>query len=93
MKLDDVLAERGRTHGNWRDNARLAQAMKELWRNEPGWQRLSVGQREALEMIGHKIARILSGDCGHVDHWRDIGGYAELAVRELDDGGSDVCRS
>ena len=93
MKLDDLLAERGRTHGAWSDNARLAQAMKELFRNEKGWMKLSACQREALDMIAHKISRVLSGDCDHGDHWRDIGGYAALVVRELDDGGTDVCRS
>jgi hypothetical protein len=57
--------------------------MKELFRKEVGWQRLSVGQREALEMIGHKIARILVGDPGHVDSWLDVAGYAQLVVREM----------
>jgi hypothetical protein len=37
-----------------------------------------------LEMIAHKIARILSGDPNHRDHWEDIAGYAELVVREID---------
>ena len=37
--------------------------------------------REALDMIASKIARILSGDATHVDHWVDIGGYAELGAR------------
>ena len=86
MSLDDVLAQRGRTHGNWSDNARLAQAMKELWRNEKGWQRLSACQREALDMIGYKISRVLNGDCNCVEHWIDVAGYAQLVVRELNGG-------
>jgi hypothetical protein len=61
--------------------------MKWEWRKAEGWKRLSVGQREALEMIAHKIARILSGDPNHKDHWEDIAGYAELVVRELEHGG------
>ena len=83
MPLDDVLAERSKTHGAWVDNARLAQQMKEEWRKCEGWQRLSCSQREGLERIAEKIARILAGDCNHRDHWMDIGGYAELVVREL----------
>jgi hypothetical protein len=81
--LDELLDDRGKTHGRWRDNARIAQSMKELWRREDGWKRLSEGQRECLEMIAHKIARVLAGDPNHIDHWADIGGYAELVVREL----------
>ena len=42
-----------------------------------------------LEMIGHKIARVLAGDCNHKDHWMDIGGYAQLVVRELENGDDD----
>jgi hypothetical protein len=84
VKLEDVLAERGKTHGPWQDNARLSQGMKEEWRRAAGWQRLSAGQREALEMIAHKIARILGGDPNLAEHWEDIGGYAELVVRELE---------
>ena len=33
---------------------------------------------EALEMIAHKIARILSGDADYADNWVDIAGYAQL---------------
>jgi hypothetical protein len=86
-RLNDVLAERGRTHGDWSDNARLAQQMKELFRQEKGWLKLSACQREALDMIAGKISRVLSGDCDHVDHWRDVAGYAQLVVRELDADG------
>jgi hypothetical protein len=84
--FDELLGERGKTHGDWLENARVAQSTKELWRNEKGWKKLNAGQREALEMIAHKIARVLCGDPCCVDHWRDIGGYVELVVRELNDG-------
>jgi hypothetical protein len=84
--MDALLDERGRTHGNWIDNARISQSTKELWRKEEGWKRLSNGQREALEMIAHKIARVLSGDPNYVDHWADVAGYAELVVKQVDGG-------
>jgi hypothetical protein len=45
--------------------------------------KLSVSQREALEMILHKIARILNGDPNFKDSWTDIIGYARLVEREL----------
>jgi hypothetical protein len=40
-------------------------------------------QVEALEMIAHKIGRILSGDPNHQDHWDDIAGYAKLVSERL----------
>jgi hypothetical protein len=35
-------------------------------------------QREALDMILHKIARIVNGNPNETDHWHDIAGYATL---------------
>ena len=84
--MEALLTERSKTHGNWIDNARIAQSTKELWRKENGWERLSDAQREALEMIAHKIARVLSGDPNYVDHWADVAGYAELVVKQVDGG-------
>jgi hypothetical protein len=81
--VDELLDDRGKTHGDWSENARIAQATKELWRKEEGWKRLSAGQREALEMIAGKVARVLCGDLNFVDHWADIAGYAELVVKQL----------
>ena len=45
---------------------------------------LSPQQQEALEMICHKIARIVAGNPNFVDHWRDIAGYATLVANELE---------
>lgn len=41
-------------------------------------------QMEALEMIVHKIGRILNGDPDYSDSWRDIAGYATLVADRLD---------
>jgi len=43
-----------------------------------GWDRLSFAQKESLEMIQHKTARILNGDPNYADSWHDIAGYATL---------------
>jgi hypothetical protein len=40
-------------------------------------------QREALEGVFTKIARILSGDPNHKDHWSDIAGGAHLVEERL----------
>jgi hypothetical protein len=54
---------------------------------ETNWALLSASQKEALEMIAHKIGRILNGDPNYDDSWRDIAGYAELIVKQLNGKG------
>ena len=39
--------------------------------------------REALEMIVHKIARIVNGDPNYIDNWIDICGYSKLVIDEI----------
>jgi hypothetical protein len=73
-----VLNERGSTHGDFSENGKVMQALKVLMREHWGWQKLDTAQREALEMIQHKIGRILCGNNNYFDHWRDIVGYAKL---------------
>lgn len=47
--------------------------------------------KEALDMIVHKIGRILNGNPNYIDSFRDIAGYAELVVNYLKelDGAAD----
>lgn len=44
---------------------------------------MSADQQESLEMIAHKIGRILNGDPDYSDSWRDIAGYAQLVADRL----------
>lgn len=46
------------------------------------WYTLSVSHKEALEMIAHKIGRILNGDPNYDDSWIDVAGYAKLGEKE-----------
>lgn len=75
-----LLVERGKTHGEYRDHASMAQTLKQFMREGVRWDRLTFHERETLEMIAHKIGRILSGDPHFVDHWDDIAGYAKLSA-------------
>lgn len=76
--VDAVLKERGGTHGRFDQSAVTVQNLKEVMRRAPSWKGLPLPQREALDMIQHKIGRILHGDYTHLDHWDDIQGYAKL---------------
>ena len=86
MSVDDTLKEREETHGKFEQHAFTSQWVKSGLRGSQQWNRMSNTQREALEMIAHKIARILNGNPNHKDHWHDIAGYATLVEKELSDG-------
>lgn len=73
----NLLDERERTHGVFNVVAAMSQALKEVLRTGP-YAEIPDVQREALEMICVKMARIVCGDHNEVDHWRDVSGYAQL---------------
>lgn len=73
---------RDEQHGGMEPVGRLSQGLKIHMRSSLNWSRLSPGHREALDMIAHKIARILSGADPHdQQHWEDVAGYAQAAMR------------
>lgn len=73
-----LLSSRGATHGDWKQQAALAYALKDTMSMGRNWPTMLPAQREALEMIAVKMSRILSGDPLTPDHWDDIAGYARL---------------
>ncbi len=80
---EELLAEREKTHGKYDRFATYVQRLKE-WTTDfedRGKGRLSPEHREAVDMILHKIGRIVTGDPNVEDHWRDISGYATLGAR------------
>jgi len=77
--IEATLQERGARYGDFTDHAKISQDLKRVMMAAPGWQRLSPDKREALELIQHKVARILNGDPEYDDNWRDICGYSKLA--------------
>ena len=81
MEIEDMnplLNKREKTHGAFRDVASISQGLKDVMRGAPNWDKLTDGQREALEMDAAKTARILCGDPNFRDHWDDKSGYSEL---------------
>lgn len=83
--VNDILLERGERYGAFKDHSRLVQAMKKaagLYLPDTR-ERLAPDQSEALEMILHKVGRILNGDPDYIDSWQDIAGYATLVVQRL----------
>jgi hypothetical protein len=81
-----LLTERGHEYGPFRDGAALMQGMKRLMADHARAhdKTFSDDQWEALEMIVHKIGRIVNGNPDKVDHWKDIAGYATLVADRLE---------
>lgn len=82
--VNAVLAERGKRYGEFHCHAYIAQNLKRAMHEMGGWIELDDDQKEALEMIQHKIARILNGNPSYADNWIDIAGYATLVANRLE---------
>jgi len=76
---EKMLAERKSQHGDFTVHAEITQRLKAIAQSDlGGYSSMSFTQREAIDMILHKIARILAGNPDHHDHWDDIAGYAKI---------------
>lgn len=84
--IDQVLAERGKRYGKFVGHADISITFKRLQRgfSISRGQVLATDQQEALDMIFHKIARIINGDPNYSDSWVDIAGYAKLVADRLE---------
>lgn len=83
MTIEQTLAERQDRYGEFADHARISQNLSAVMHAAPRWDGLSAAQKEALEMVQHKVARILNGDPDYADNWHDIAGYATLVENTL----------
>ena len=65
-------------------------ALKSAARAEPSnWKKMPPSHQEAMDMILHKMARLLNGNPDHLDSWVDIQGYSKLVediIRENERG-------
>jgi len=84
MNVDNTLSERGARYGVFAEHARITQNLKRAMVDSPNWAGLSDDKREALEMVAHKIGRILNGDPCYADSWHDIIGYTRLVEATLE---------
>lgn len=83
MDISTTLEERGKRYGSFQDHANVTQELKRIFQNSKNWNDLDADKKESLEMIAHKIGRILSGDPNYADSWHDIAGYATLIDKTL----------
>ena len=73
----------------------LIDEVKAAMADSPNWSDLADDQRETLEMVAHKIGRILNGDPDYDDSWVDIAGYAKLIADRLQarNGGAEKAQA
>lgn len=83
--LEETLRDRGNRYGRFVDHAAITQELKATIRAHAlvAGARIAPDQREALDMICHKIGRIVCGDPNYADSWHDIAGYAKLVEDRL----------
>ena len=83
--IDETLDARAQDYGKFKDGAALMQGIKRLLADHALRHNKTFAddQWEALEMIVHKMARIVNGNPDKVDHWVDIAGYATLVADRL----------
>ena len=80
---EELLEEREKTHGDFTIHAIITQSIKRCYGAIGGYEFLTSPQKEALDMIAHKIGRIIAGDSNVKDHWDDIAGYAKLVSMRI----------
>tara|TARA_R110002074_G_scaffold262994_2_gene435130 strand:- start:15619 stop:15897 length:279 start_codon:yes stop_codon:yes gene_type:complete len=83
MDIQTTLADRGSRYGSFPEHARITQNIKRAMTDSPNWSTIRADQKEALEMVAHKIGRILNGDPDYHDSWHDMVGYSKLVADSL----------
>jgi hypothetical protein len=84
--VDGILNDRAKDYGKFKDGAALMQSIKRLLAEHARVhdKLFADDQWEAIEMIVHKMGRILNGNPDKVDNWVDIAGYATLVADRLE---------
>jgi hypothetical protein len=84
-EIVSTLTDRGEQYGRYKGHAQVTQSIKRIMADHAraNNKTFTDTQWESLEMIAHKIGRIVNGNPEHRDSWLDIAGYAQLVADEL----------
>lgn len=84
--VDATLDARAVEYGKFIEGAEVMQMLKRVVQAALNNRdkTLAHDQAEAMDMIIHKIGRIVNGNPDVVDHWLDIAGYAKLVADRLE---------
>lgn len=81
--IEATLDERGARYGSYAEKALIIQDMKRAMRTGSSWAGMDADMKESLEMVVHKIGRIVTGDPIYHDNWHDLIGYTKLVADRL----------
>ncbi|CUU91904.1 hypothetical protein [Campylobacter hyointestinalis] len=84
MNIDEVLKDRSKTHGDYKQVSKLTIEFLSILISSPNWEFLSDTQKTGLIMVLHKITRILCGNKNEIDHYKDILGYTKLMLLNIE---------
>jgi hypothetical protein len=84
-EVDSTLDARAVEYGKFIEGAEVIQMLKRVVQNALNNRdkTLAHDQAESLDMILHKVGRIINGNPDVIDHWLDIAGYAQLVADRL----------
>jgi len=84
-QVDETLDARAVEYGKFIEGAEVIQMLKRVVQNALNNRdkTLAHDQAESLDMILHKVGRIINGNPDVIDHWLDIAGYAQLVADRL----------
>lgn len=82
--IQAVLAQRGGRYGTMLSNGKTSQALKSVLAAGTNWDLLEDDMKECVQMIAHKLSRIVNGDPTYADSWVDVAGYSQLIVERLE---------
>jgi hypothetical protein len=84
-EVDATLDARAVEYGKFIEGAEVIQMLKRVVQNALNNRdkTLAHDQAESMDMILHKVGRIINGNPDVVDHWLDIAGYAQLVADRL----------
>jgi len=85
---EELLEERGKRYGSFSSFAEISQEIKSKvytdLKLDKEKRETNMVIMEGLDMIIHKLARIINGDPYYDDSWKDIAGYAKLVADHLE---------
>lgn len=82
--VDALIAERSTTHGDYMVNSAITWRIKDALHMGSRYNEMHPAMKETLDMVAHKMHRIVNGDPFFKDHWVDMTGYPHLVVGNWD---------
>ena len=83
--MNKVLLDRRKIYGDFNELATISQQIKDMYYLNNA-KELDPVINEGIEMIIHKLARIINGGSRYIDNYRDIIGYTNLIIDRLENG-------